>query len=358
MDGALGRAAVRRARFADNAEALAALAPAPVRFLHRIHPGSRRLTFVDTDTDALADTTFLDGRTMFWTGSPESSGFAPALADAEPCAAGLERSIFHFSFCGSTLLAWLLGEASNALVLKEPQCLVDLADWKKTLDIHNAADADFTRLLDYARASLGRSNPAGGPVVVKPSNWANNLLPVFADRPRPHACLCITIDPRAFIVAVFRGGRDRLAFTARVASHLASTVDHGPRLVQRAMAAGGDPLGCAANMAALAYALQMRLFDDAGEQASRRIDFADIAEDLEAAVHRAAAALAIEVTDRSVRNAVDHWRARDAKSNGIPFSAWEQRQADAEIEQAYGGYIAGALTLLEQSLLPALRRSD
>ena len=84
------------------------------RLLHRIDPASRRLTYVRAEAEALRRTPFLDGRTTFWEGQPEIVGFD---ARPNPAADPAERYIFHVSFCGSTLLAAALGEASGALVL-------------------------------------------------------------------------------------------------------------------------------------------------------------------------------------------------------------------------------------------------
>ena len=325
--------------------------PPSALLLHRIDPALRRLTYVRTDAERLRQTPFLDGRTIFWEGEPEVVGFD----EAPPAPAGApERYIFHVSFCGSTLLASVLGEACGALVLKEPHCLVDLADWKKTLQNAQARDREFPSLLAFARSSLACPLGDGGPLVVKPTNWANNLLPELAAGSAGGRRLFVTMDPRAFVTAVFRGGRDRLAFTARVASHLASAFDGGAALVERAIAAGADPMARIATLASLALALQLRLFEGAGAAAAR-IDFADITSDLEGAVRRAAGLLDLEIREAALAAAVARWSGRDAKRAGASFSRDDRGQVDARIVREYGALIDDAVEWARRAAVPAPR---
>ena len=157
---------------------------------------------------------------------------------------------FHGSFCGSTLLTRLLEACTTALVVREPQCLVDISDARSARGRLTPCDDDLVSICDFAATSLTALSEPGKPVVIKPSNWANNLVPALcsAAGARP---LFITMERRAFLRAVFRGGRERLVFTARVAAHLAATFPNGRALVSAAIAAR-DPLQQIARLAALA----------------------------------------------------------------------------------------------------------
>jgi hypothetical protein len=298
---------------------------------------SRRAALVETSAGALGDTAFLDGRTTFWKGEPRAVPFDSLLAT--PAGDGqVLRFMFHMSFCGSTLLARLVGEAAGALALKEPQCLVDLADWKKALDGQQLRDAAFEPLLAAGLQPI-RNGALAPPVLVKPSNWANSLLPLLAGSRPAMKPVFVTIALPAFLIAVFRGGRDRLAFTARVASHLASAFESGGALVGEAIAASPDPLGRAANLAALAHRLQEELFNRAraadGWGGAAVIDFAQILTHPEACVEAAARGLELRAGGRDAAEAVRLWSRRNAKLSGATFEKHGESGADRAVEREH-----------------------
>ena len=116
-----------------------------LNFLNRVHPGRRQIEFVRTDLGRLRAAIFLDGRERFSDGKPEIEA-SPQSSVGEPAVGG-DRMIFHQGFGGSTLLARLLDRCGAAIVLKEPQCLVDLADWQRGLRHDDSADAAFAPTL-------------------------------------------------------------------------------------------------------------------------------------------------------------------------------------------------------------------
>lgn len=80
-----------------------------------------------------------------------------------------ELIIAHSSFCASTLLARML-DAQDVLVLREPQVLGQLANLRRT-------DDGSQRLVDAAIWQLYKRFHAQQKLVIKLSNYANNLLP-------------------------------------------------------------------------------------------------------------------------------------------------------------------------------------
>lgn len=93
------------------------------------------------------------------------------------------RLILHMSFCGSTQLAHLIDASGAAMVLEEPQALVDLADWHRVFREPKLDDARFAPALAAVMALLGRCWDDGGPTALKPPNWANSLIPALLDLP-------------------------------------------------------------------------------------------------------------------------------------------------------------------------------
>ncbi len=312
--------------------------PDPAQFLHSIDIEGDRLVVFPTSRALLAEASFVDGRSAIATGAPLPARLsewlqAPRQEPPEP-----DRFIFHMSFCGSTLLSRLLDVPGRSLPLKEPNCLVDLATWKT---LSRRAGRPVWRLepaLDLARAALRRRWAAGERVTVKPSSWVNNLLDeLVADR-AGILPMFVTIDRAAFVRAVFRGGTERLAFTAQLAWHLAADFPDGDRLVQQAVDASDDPLGRAANLAVVAHHIQSALFARAlkhGRWAGDHVlDLGAISDQPYEAAATASRALRLDLEPQEIERAVEANAGRHSKAPAIGYSA-ARRLADDEAVLAH-----------------------
>lgn len=239
---------------------------------------SGNIAFERTTSAQIRAASFLDGREPI--GTPAGVA-APAALARRLSAVSPVPTILHVSFCGSTLLARLLDRPGRALVYREPAIQIALAD-------RLVAGLPIAPALAVATALLGR--PVDGDVaVVKPTNWANVLLPAWAEQ-RMIAPLFLTMSPRRFLTAVFRGGRDRIAFTLRAASHFAQGDPDGSTLFAAAVAQDEEPLARAARLTLVALELQLRLFAAARMQLGSGpvMDEAEIRADPVAAAERAA----------------------------------------------------------------------
>jgi hypothetical protein len=319
----------------------------PEYLLHDVNPAARTLKFRPTNAEALRRAAFVDGRTDIWTGNDVSF----AIGAFEARAPTLDRCIFHMSFCGSTLLARLLDRPGKSLVLREPDILVKLADWKTALQEAATDSSDFRLALNIAQAMLGRRLAQDEPVTVKASSWANNLIPELSGEPT--RSLFITIQRERFLQAVLRGGRERLAYSARLAAHLAPFFADGARSVQAAIGASDDPLGKAMRLAAVAHELQRRLFERAcrNSKASELMRSDEIQSDLAGSANRAAKTLQLELNDEDIAANCARWTNEHSK-NAAAFSLDEQRRADWEIRGVHGALIAGTVGWALQVLGP------
>jgi hypothetical protein len=330
----------------------------PFWLLHRVDIEGGRLLFLPTTQSKLRHASFLDGRTPIEAGAPVAVPIEDALDEGFDRPAGPDRFVFHVSFCGSTLLARILDRPGRVMVLREPHCLVDLADWKAALDRACRRDERFEALLRLACASLRARWAPDEPVVVKPSNWANTLVgPLCAENSgiRP---LFVTMAPRAFLRAVFRGGRNRLAFTARVARHLASGDAGAETLVAAAVRGAPEPLGQVANLVLVAYALQLRRFRAAADSVPEPfVAFSQIEHAPLAAACAAADALDLDLGADALAAGVALNAGRDAKQPGAVYQAAEHRLADERSEDQYGGLFDAALAWADD-YLPRLAPSD
>lgn len=291
---------------------------------------SDHIAFLRTTPSQLRDASFLDGREPI--GTPAGSVSLASLGDLPP--GPPLPAILHVSFCGSTLLTRLLDQSGQVLVYREPAVQIGLAD-------RCAAGLPFAPQLSVADRLLSR--PVDGQrTVVKPSNWANILLPEWARTKSIHP-IFITMEPRAFLTAVFRGGRDRIAFTLRCADHFAR--GHPDRQASVAAAIGGasDPLARAARLALLSLDFQLRLFATARQafalQADHLIDERELRAATAITAQRAAALLGLPHSAKLAGTFVAH--AKDPKRS---FQADTEQAANDQVEYHHGANFDAALT--------------
>lgn len=257
-----------------------------MEFLHRFDSLKGDGIVAATDAARLRSASFLDGRESFTVGE-RLVRFHPA----DLRTAGPARFLFHVGFCGSTLLARLLDQPGAVLALREPQCLTDIASQRRAIRAAQGI-AGFASVIDHALAYLEQGEEA---VVIKPSNWINGALPDLLACGAIARAVFLSCDRREFLVAAFRGGRDRLAFCARLASELADEFAHGEAILAHEVALDQDPLDRMARICALLHAMQETLFAQAIKSAAvpgaLALTLAELTADPTGTVARAQAAL-------------------------------------------------------------------
>jgi hypothetical protein len=327
----------------------------PACFLHSVDLDGDRAVFFRIDRALLREASFVDGRSSIALDTPETVLLSDLamVAATEP---RLDRYIFNQSFCGSTLLARLLDVPGQSLVLKEPNCLVDLSVWK-TLNLRAGRPLDrLAPALRLVRQALRRPFAPSEVIVVKPAGWANILIDELvadAARIRP---LFMTIDRRSFLRAVFRRGTDRMTHAAQRAWHMASAAPDGDALLQAAAGAASDPNAKAANLALVAHHLQLASFRRAmvrgGWGADHIVDFRLISEAPLEAAHKAARALKLALDASDIERNVDHFARKHAKKPAMDFSASHQEALDKEIAASHGPALTAALAWADAALGP------
>jgi hypothetical protein len=316
-----------------------------VAFLHRLDGVTGEQAIALTDRAALRGASFLDGRERFWR-ALEVSPFTPSGRGRRPAC----RFVFHVGFCGSTLLARLLDRPGRVLALKEPQCLADIAGQRQQL-ARGEGVASIGELLDHALGRLGEVAEGGGSVLVKPSNWVNPLLGELCAGGRVERGVFLSMAPRAYLGAVFRGGRARIEFCTRLAAEVAAVMPRGNALLIEAIGHDDDPLGRAARIAALLHRLQETLFArviaDNGWPGEARIEFADLVADPAAAADRARRALGLDPSEDAgiSRELLE----RHAKNPASAFSSDKRAGEDAMVESVHGERFDQAMEWLDRA---------
>lgn len=299
-------------------------------FLHRLDSVKGDQQIVTTTHAALRRASFLDGREVFW----NSARVEPV--DLAVCGNRPARlAVFHVGFCGSTLLARMLDDVGGTLMLKEPQCLADLAGQRRLI-AQGAGIAPMETLAEYALRRLG---DAGGPdtsVVLKPTNWVNSILPALCGRGRVEQAVFLTMARRAYLAAVFRGGRDRIEFCTRLAAEIAAVIPGCNALLPQAVGHDADPLNQAARIVALLHAMQERMFADVraenGWAPDTQLDFAELIRDPAATVRRAQDILGLPPTSGAA-TALTEAMARHAKDPSQQFQPNNRAHENAEVER-------------------------
>jgi hypothetical protein len=309
----------------------------PDFLLHKVDPSSNILTFLPTSSALLRKASFIDGRSPISHGKAIECGI-DTMEGADPPLRHQRRFIFHVAFCGSTFLSRILDWRGKTLVAREPNCLVDIADWKTSHERTGRTTRPTSQLTELACSSLFGSSASDEAIVVKPSNWTNNLLPELCDA-NSRAVFVVT-QARSFLRAVFRGGRNRLAFVARAAALLAAGRAGDDMLMAAAVKSSTDPLDQIAHMAALLHHMQMSRFREAMKirhwSNPAILFYEDIVASPDASAEIANRHLGLNLTTEEISRNVAEKRKRHAKDGTAPFDANILREIDESVEAHHG----------------------
>ncbi len=306
-----------------------------MEFLHRLDSLSGNAVIADTDSARLQAASFLDGREAF-AAEEQLVSIRPAdLLPLRPAA-----FVFHVGFCGSTLLARLLDQPGSVLALREPQCLTDIASQRRAIRAGQAI-AGFAPIIGHALANLGQGDER---IVIKPSNWINGALPDLVACGAIARAVFLTCDRREFLIAAFRGGRDRLAFCARLASELADEFANGTAILAHEAALDCDPLDRIARICALLHAMQEALFAQTRARAAipdaALLTFAELIADPAGTVARAQAALGLPAGNAAAEKDALSAHSKDPQRR---FSSVDSAAANAVVEHHHAARFDQAL---------------
>jgi hypothetical protein len=168
------------------------------------------VSFARISRDAVSKEAFLDQRMH---GSITGREMA-ALSEVLATLAGRQHKppafIFHTAFCCSTLLASALDKPGSVLALKEPDILMGLANALRVDAKARQSSKHAEALVQAVFALLATSCGGDERVLIKPTNAANNLLPLAIAAGAPVLLLYGSL--RSFLVSVLKKGEACKAF--------------------------------------------------------------------------------------------------------------------------------------------------
>ena len=217
----------------------------PVWLPLRYDAGGDRVLFVRLDRDSRRDHTFLaDYR-------PGENDVKQWVAGADIRAAKIEAApihfIFHSAFCRSTLLVKAFEIPGRSAGFSEPGILNDLAA--------ACAQGGGQKMIGPIVDLLARPWGPGETVIVKPSNVANQLLPlILAERPAIRAVILSSRLPK-FLDSIARKGLEGRIWSRRLYLHNNDYISLDLGLDSRQMYELSD-----LQVAALAWLLHRRHF--------------------------------------------------------------------------------------------------
>ena len=181
----------------------------PSWFLFRLDIPRRLAIFIPLDRPRMSDATFLD---------EASTGFSsvqPLEAPIRELEAAMARSpggepvgrfLFHTSFCCSTLIARCLDRAGTCLALKEPEALLNLASFKRSLARRPDRAAEFDSCFRLGLRLLNKPFSPGERVLVKPTNAANGVCDDLYRLHPDSRSVFLYSDLENFLISILKKG--------------------------------------------------------------------------------------------------------------------------------------------------------
>ncbi len=329
-------------------------------FLTELSVASGFLEFLRTDIAALRRASFIDGRSEL---TVEKNIYTVSLSDAMSWyearggAWSQGRLIFHVAFCGSTLLSRVLDTSQSVLVYKEPQVLTDLEVLMRQGDIIGLGGYAWDQVLGLVLSQFSSPPTASYACVIKPSNLMNSIVPDICGLHEGNRAVFLDMDPRSFLIAVLRGGSDRVSYIFRVLENLRATAPTYSRIVSNMNLEGAGEMSRVAKKILLAHALQTRIFSEAVASLPHdrcyRLSYEQLVESPHEQISKVSSSLDLQLSPEQINTNIDSAFKLHSKVNDRPFDSLTAADVNAQVNEHYGEVIDEALKWYRQQDLSA-----
>ena len=332
-------------------------------FLQQIDPESGTLNFVKTTREIISSSAFVDGRSTL---SVDNVIYAVDINKAiaymheHSPNVPVNRYIFHMSFCGSTLLARTCDKPTKVLSYKEPQALIDLAMLKVNKHMFFDNKAIWQSLVKLVTQQLQQSWYQDEVSIIKPSNWVNSLLPDLLNSHEQSSAIFLTISPKAFLIAVLRGGKDRITFTYNLLSHLIKANKEFSPLVASIEKSEIDIMDKVARLTLVTHYIQKELFNrmlvnsSNGQYAA--LTFEQLLNDPRESIKMVSKTLDLKLTDKEITENIAATFNVHAKDMSYQFDNEKGLEIDSQVENEFHTIIESAMNWYKAQLITQLKQ--
>jgi len=329
----------------------------PEYFLDAIDLQNESFKFVKTTRETLSTSSFLDGRTGL---STDGDDYFLPIKEVLSWDKGsiakrpVNRFIFHMSFCGSTLVSRVFDQPSIATSHKEPKILLQLAEIK-------AANLDWYRnrqqwqaLMRFVLEQLSKRWSPDEPVVIKPSNWANSMLPQLIEDGGPSRAMFLSISPSDFLISVFRGGSDRVQFTYAVLKHLVIAFPEFTSIVAEVEADNLSSTDMFARLSLIVHAIQQKAFVRSSGNASLiaqyQCNYHELLNSPAECLQHAVSALDLSFKTSQLNESINKNFNNHSKVTKRSFDVYEARKVDQQVCAVYNDTFSRSFEWAEKNL--------
>jgi hypothetical protein len=319
-------------------------------FLTKLNVSSGFLEFLRTDIATLQRASFMDGRSQL---SVDKNMYTVSLSEAmswyeaRGSAWNQSRLIFHVAFCGSTLLSRVLDTTGSVFVYKEPQVLTDLEVVKRQGGTFGPGGHAWEQVLGLVLSQFNSPVDAACARVIKPSNLMNSIVPDICGLSDNNRAVFLAMEPRSFLIAVLRGGSNRVSYIFRVLENLGATVPEIGRIVSNMNLEGEGELSLVARKILLAYALQMHIFSQATASLPNdryyQLSYEQLVESPHEHVGKVSSYLDLQLNPQQISRNIDSTFELHSKVNDRRFDSRTAAEVSVQVSEHYGEVIDEAL---------------
>jgi len=317
----------------------------PTCFALDYDPAMDRVLLARIDSDVIAQSSFLDGRTPLSSGPAQSVSVADCIPKQHAPA-----MLFHTAFCGSTLLARALQAPPAVMSLREPSALLALAMASLKPDI--VPPAQVERAARVVLGLLGRPWVVGGRVLIKPTNQVNRILPLLLRISPQSRVLLLHSSLEQFLMSCLK----KLPAAEQQVRWMAQALLPGTQLALRLDIPLTHPFNLVES-AVLTWYAQMEIYALAlSADPDNRLCSIDIDTLLAAPTRSVAAAadhLRLPAAHEGLEARVIETFSRNAKAQDRAFDSTQRERENALMQQRYGDVIQQAMQWAERVIAPA-----
>ncbi len=319
---------------ASSFDDLASLWLTPEWFPIDLSPSENALMLVPVSERLYRDANFLDDREVPTAGCLSLPlDHAILLAKSSPGHGRPVHGIFHIAFCGSTLISRCLDQLSDAMVLKEPYPVHDLAFRGRHQVAGPTDQVTWQGQFDLLMTLLGRTFHPGQTAIIKPTDASTSLIGQFLARSPQARALFLYVGLEEFLIALLDDDV-RMGFVDDRLEDL--SVLFPDRAI---MAEGRWRALAGAQRAACLWWLHMRLYADFARTTPgagcRSLDFGAFLHDPTDTLGSMTRLFGIRTSDREIEAAVASTLPVHSKAPGSRFTARDRAGKQRDVYRRY-----------------------